>query len=200
MTSASTKTQILDIAQELMQRRGVNAVSYADISAAVGIRKASIHYYFPHKADLVVAVLQRYSSSFFDLLDRTLATSVAPEVKLRRYCDLYAATLGSGDRDKACLCGMLGAALTTLDPISAQLVQAFYRGNLQRLEQILEQGLGAGEFQFVGSVTAMATAIFAFLEGGQIVARADGGIEQYRDSIEQILRLTRGSAAKPRST
>ncbi|WP_257998927.1 TetR/AcrR family transcriptional regulator [Fischerella thermalis] len=50
MNSTDTRTQILDTAQDLIQRVGVNAMSYQDISEAVGIRKASIHYHFPSKA------------------------------------------------------------------------------------------------------------------------------------------------------
>ena len=45
-------THILDVAQQLIQTRGYNAFSYADIASQVGIRTATIHYYFPTKADL----------------------------------------------------------------------------------------------------------------------------------------------------
>ena len=44
-----TKETLLDHAQDLVQRVGVNAMSYNDLSKAVGIRKASIHYHFPKK-------------------------------------------------------------------------------------------------------------------------------------------------------
>ena len=49
MESTNTRSQILDIAQNLIQKNGVNAMSYDDISKAISIRKASIHYYFPTK-------------------------------------------------------------------------------------------------------------------------------------------------------
>ncbi len=44
-------------AHKLMIERGYSAFSYADISAAVGITKASIHHHFPTKAGLAVEVL-----------------------------------------------------------------------------------------------------------------------------------------------
>src|SRR5689334_9607965 len=47
MARKDTKTAIMDAAQELIQRGGANAMSYQDISEAVGIRKASIHHHFP---------------------------------------------------------------------------------------------------------------------------------------------------------
>ncbi len=61
MKTTDTKLKILDTAQELIQKLGVNAMSYADISTAVGIRKASIHYHFPSKEDLLVSLLERYT-------------------------------------------------------------------------------------------------------------------------------------------
>lgn len=45
--TAGTAQQILDTAQPTVQSRGYNGFSDADISAAVGIRKASIHLPFP---------------------------------------------------------------------------------------------------------------------------------------------------------
>ncbi len=73
MKSIDTQTAILDTAQELIQRVGVNAMSYADISAVVGIRKASIHYYFPTKYDLIAALLDRYNPYFLKLVDLIVA-------------------------------------------------------------------------------------------------------------------------------
>jgi len=43
-----------------MMERGYSAFSYADISAAVEIKKPSIHHHFPTKAGLVVAVLKAH--------------------------------------------------------------------------------------------------------------------------------------------
>lgn len=65
MKEVDTKTQILDVAQDLIQRLGVNGMSYQDISEVVGIRKASIHTHFPKKT----IYWRRY------LTDTTIASS-----------------------------------------------------------------------------------------------------------------------------
>ena len=50
---AGTATRILDVAEGLVQARGFNGFSYADVaSQEVGITKAALHYHFPGKADL----------------------------------------------------------------------------------------------------------------------------------------------------
>jgi TetR/AcrR family transcriptional repressor of nem operon len=41
-------------------------------------------------------------------------------------------------------------------------------------------------------VEAMAKLIFSVLEGGILIVRASGGVEQYRAIIEQLMQLVRG--------
>ena len=192
MKSTDTKTLILDTAQELIQRLGVNAMSYQDISQVVGIRKASIHSHFPTKDDLVATLLDRYNAYFLRLVDNIVASSDSPEVKLRRYCGLFEATLSSGKQDKACLCGMLGAELATLKSPLVERIRTFYRDNEERLAMILNEGRQAGIFRFSGDVQATATLIFSLLEGGILIARAYGGVQQFQVVIEQLMQLVLG--------
>ena len=192
MNSKDTRSQILDTAQDLIQRVGVNAMSYQDISEAVGIRKASIHYHFPTKDDLVATLLDRYNDYFLRLVDGIIAQPDSAEVKLRRYCSLFEATLSSGDGDKACLCGMVGAELATLKHPLVERVTAFYQNNEARLVTILTGGRESGEFRFAGKIPAMATLIFSLLEGGFLIARAHGSATQYRAIVEQLMQLVKG--------
>src|SRR5262245_62705529 len=83
-TSKDTKTAIMDAAQELIQRRGANAMSYQDISDAVGIRKASIHHHFPAKDDLIQAVTERYADYVLASMDEIFASTLDPAAKLRK--------------------------------------------------------------------------------------------------------------------
>ncbi|MBC7941403.1 MAG: helix-turn-helix transcriptional regulator, partial [Chitinophagaceae bacterium] len=64
MQASDTRERILATAQMLAQQRGFNAFSYADIAAAVGVRKASIHHHFASKGDLELALVQRYRQQF----------------------------------------------------------------------------------------------------------------------------------------
>ena len=191
MKHADTKTQILDVAQDLIQRRGVNGMSYKDISEAVGIRKASVHTHFPKKDDLLVALLNRYNDRFLRIVDGIIASDDSPEVKLRRYCGLYEATLSSGNQDKACLCGMVGAELASLNHPSLEQVRSFYRENEIRLTTILKDGLETGEFHFSGEAGVLAALIFSALEGGMLVARAEGGAQKFHNLIEQLIALVK---------
>lgn len=191
MKQTDTKTLILDVAQDLIQRLGVNGMSYRDISEAVGIRKASVHTHFPKKDDLLAALLDRYTDRFLRMADSILASSDSPEIKLRRYCGLFAATLSSGSQDKACLCAMLGAELATLNHPLVELVRSFFQANQDRLTTLLKEGDQDGSFRFTGDPQAMAALIFGLLEGGMLVARAHGGAAQFHQVIEQLIQLVK---------
>ncbi len=189
MKSTNTRSQILDTAQELIQRRGANAMSYADISEKVGIRKASIHYYFPSKEDLIINLLDRYNEQFCQLVDQIMASSESSATKLNRYSSLFVATLSSGDQDKACLCGILSAELKTLNPTVVDRITQFYRDNENYIEEILNSGIKSGEFSFAGTPRTMAKLIFSLLEGDLLVARAEGGVSRIQATIEQMMAL-----------
>jgi TetR/AcrR family transcriptional repressor of nem operon len=189
MPSPDTKTAIMDAAQALIQRGGANAMSYQDISDAIGIRKASIHYHFPTKDRLIEAVIQRFAVYFLGLVDGIVKSTLPPADKLRQYAGLFEATLCEGQHDKACLCGMLGAELSTLGLPSIAGIRRFYRDNEARLVRVLEEGKEQGQFHFKGDSKLVAAMIFAFLEGGVLTARVEGGHKRLHAIVEQILKL-----------
>jgi TetR/AcrR family transcriptional regulator, transcriptional repressor for nem operon len=49
MQTSNTRSAILEAAQEMVQRQGINAMCYQDIGEAVGICKASVFHHFPTK-------------------------------------------------------------------------------------------------------------------------------------------------------
>src|SRR5262249_32771731 len=169
MSEADTRTLILDAAQDLIQRLGVNAISYQHLSEAVGIRKASIHYHFPTKEDLIEALIGRYHAYFIGLVDCIIQDESDPAMMLERYIGLFEATLREGNHDKACLCGMLGAELASLGEEAVKGIRRFYKDNQERLALILTQGRDAGVFRFTGDAVALACLIFAALEGAVLV-------------------------------
>jgi AcrR family transcriptional regulator len=59
---AGTAARILDVAERLVQTRGFNGFSYADVAGELGVTKASLHYRFPGKAErgeaLIISTLE----------------------------------------------------------------------------------------------------------------------------------------------
>ena len=63
-TAADTKTRILDAADAVFVRRGIDGARMQDIADQAGVNKALLHYNFRSKADLARAVWLRIASSF----------------------------------------------------------------------------------------------------------------------------------------
>src|SRR6184192_136880 len=109
--TADTASWILDVAERLVQTRGFNGFSYADVAAELGISKASLHYHFPGKAELGEALIRRYAARFADALETIDRGGADAPTKLEAYASIYAGVL----RDqRMCLCGMLAAEYDTL--------------------------------------------------------------------------------------
>lgn len=137
MGSSGTSTKILDVAERLVQVRGFNGFSYADVAAELGITKASLHYHFATKADLGEALIERYTESFGTALAVIGASPTGALAKLDAYAALYAEVLRA---DRMCLGGMLAAEFQTLPARMRTAVIAFFDQNEAWLEQVLRQG------------------------------------------------------------
>jgi TetR/AcrR family transcriptional repressor of nem operon len=181
---ADTATRILDIAERLVQRRGFNGFSYADIAAELKITTASLHYHFAGKAQLGKALLDRYAERFFDALAEINERLPDAPAKLRAYADLYSGVL----RDRRfCLCGMLAAEYQTLPKPMRESVVAFFNHNEAWLTGVLEEGRAAGTLKFAGAAQCAATMIVGALEGAMLVARPYDDIDRFDSAVDQLL-------------
>ncbi len=68
-----TRTAILEAAEELFAARGLAEARLEDVALAVGIRRASIIYYFKDKAQLYDAVLGNALGDLFRQIEKALS-------------------------------------------------------------------------------------------------------------------------------
>ena len=99
-----TAQRILDIAARLVQTRGFNGFSYADVAAELEVTKASLHYHFPTKAELGRKLIERYERAFVVALEQIERDTGDAFARLCRYAKIYAGVLSN---DQMCLCGMI---------------------------------------------------------------------------------------------
>ena len=179
-----TAKRILDAAERLAQSRGYNGFSYADISAKVGISKASLHHHFQTKATLGRALIERYRRQFMRALTAIDAQGLDAADKLRSYARLYAAVL---EGDRLCLCGMLAAEYDTLPAPMQHGIRQFFDANEEWLAAVLEQGRSDGQFHRRGSARENAQLLLSALEGAMLVARPYQDVARFNVASEQLL-------------
>jgi len=134
---SETLEKLLNTAESEIRLRGYHAVSFRDLAASLGIKSASVHYYFRQKEELGVALVKRYSERFFETLSERAETM--PPVKA--FVSVYRDALVSSDR--ICLCGMLGAESCGLPEALAAEVSAFFKANVSWITKALPKSLPA---------------------------------------------------------
>lgn len=193
-----TADRVLDIAEALVQTRGYNAFSYADISRAVGVRKASLHHHYPTKAHLGLALVARYHAAFVGALGDIEARSETAPRRLERYIELYGSVLRRG---RMCMCGMLAADVATLPKSMRESIAGFFAENEQWLARVLAEGKKRGEIAFEGTPSSMASFFVSSLEGAMLVARGSGTPDPFDDVVRHLMARIQpaaGSRAKRR--
>ncbi len=180
---------MLDIAEQLVQVRGFNGFSYADIAAELGVTNAALHYHFPGKAELGQALITRYAERFRSSLVAIDEDEASAPVRLGEYAALYRNVL---EADRMCLCGMLAAEYQTLPDAMRQAVTQFFDANRVWLTRVLEEGRADGTIQFAGQARDAAELIVGSLEGAMLVARTHGDTTRFKAVSEQLLAEFKG--------
>ena len=167
----STAEKILDTAQSLIVAGGYNGFSYADIAAAIGIRKASIHHHFPTKAELVAALVDRYRRQVDAGLKFLREQSSSPAEQLQAYLNYWQACI----RDASlpfCVCAMLAGEMQMLPEEVASRVRGHFQNLADWLKSVLQAGATQGEFQLSSRPADEAQLLMASVHGAMLSARA----------------------------
>jgi TetR/AcrR family transcriptional regulator, transcriptional repressor for nem operon len=189
-----TASRILDVAEGLVQVRGFNGFSYADIAAELQLTKAALHYHFAGKAALGEALIARYADRFMGALASLDTADGTASAKLDSYAGLYLQVLRNR---KMCLCGMLAAEYQTLPQPMQDEVIKFFDQNESWLERILNHGRADGSLHFAGSARDTARMIAGGLEGAMLIARPYGDVARFQAAAASLLAGLTSTAGQP---
>ncbi|ANM04905.1 TetR family transcriptional regulator protein [Rhizobium phaseoli] len=170
---ASTSDKILDVAQSLIVSGGYNGFSYADISAAIGIRKASIHHHFPAKAELVAVLVDRYARQAEAGLQSLREQAACPVDQLQFYANYWRSCIENASQP-FCVCAMLASEMQMLPDEVASRVRAHFRNLAAWLTSVLQAGVEQGLFQLDTRPEEQAQMLMASVHGAMLSARALG--------------------------
>ncbi|MEL6439695.1 MAG: TetR/AcrR family transcriptional regulator [Cyanobacteria bacterium J06621_8] len=180
-----TAQQILLAAQSMVRQRGYSAFSYADIAQEIGIRKASIHYHFHSKDDLVKELVKQYREIMSRKCFQIEQQSITPQEQLKQFVNLYRDGLSD---NQVCLCGMLTADLAVLNSEIRAELQLFFNVTESWLAQLLQRGCEAKAWQCSQSFDLTARSIIALLQGAQLLSRiADNSTATFDNITEKFL-------------
>jgi TetR/AcrR family transcriptional repressor of nem operon len=162
-----TRSCLIESATTLVRQRGYSAFSYADLAAAVGIRKPSIHHHFPSKGDLAAAVVATHIETFSGRLDDIAARIADPLKRIEAYAGLYRESFDAG---QGCLCGVLASELNVLPAAAQAEVRRFFALNLAWLERTLAAAHAAGRLRRDVQAGREARTVLSTLQGALCLA------------------------------
>ncbi|HSR13713.1 MAG TPA: TetR/AcrR family transcriptional regulator [Thermodesulfobacteriota bacterium] len=172
MMEQDTKTAILDLAEGMLLDRGFNAFSYAHIASALKIKNAAVHYHFPTKADLGVAIIRRTSERFTAWAQSPKTIAKSPLEKLESFFRRYLRFLEAGQQ--VCLGGALQTDFKTLPSGMQVETKRFSAEILGWIEGVLEEGREKRIFFFPGQGRDEAILVLSSLQGALQMTRAMG--------------------------
>ncbi|MXR37875.1 TetR/AcrR family transcriptional regulator [Craterilacuibacter sinensis] len=167
-----TRKKILDLAEALLLSHGYHGFSYQQISKVLGVRNAAIHYHFPHKTDLGVALIQRYRRRFARFTDSQQLLSGREQ--LERYFEL-SETYFAKDR-QICPSGVLSTEFPRLPEIMQAEASAFIDEMRSWAVLIALKGRAEATMTYAGEAEAIGAVLFSTLQGALQLARIDENI------------------------
>jgi TetR/AcrR family transcriptional repressor of nem operon len=174
-----TSERILQTAKGLMTSLGYSAFSYADISEAVQISKASIHHHFPTKAQLVVSVLRAHRAKMMEGLQFLTQQVADPFGRLQGYVSHWEGCIRRNN-EPFCIAALLAAELPSLpDEVRSEIKQHFLELS-GWIRKTLEDGVQKKALTLHGSSEDEAQAFMAVVHGGMLSARALGSSDVFQ--------------------
>jgi TetR/AcrR family transcriptional repressor of nem operon len=163
------KSKILDAAEQMVQDRGLNAVSFQDLADAVGLRKPSIFHHFRNKEELTLALIDRCATKHGPQYANVVAMDISAPEKLRLIAKIFEDGLANR---RPCLLAALGSSINTMPANAVEELHTTAQGAVERFSMVFEQGRRDGTVKFEGEPEFAAMGFFAMLQGLQILARA----------------------------
>lgn len=200
-TRADAKSRILDAADAIFVRRGIDGARMQEIADHAGVNKALLHYYFRSKNELARATWLRIASSFAPGVFQMMASDLPLDEKIDRFVEAYHATL---TRHPYLLSYVIGEAARHPD-----LVEEFFspqrrlaaRRMLAKLRQQIAAGVKAKKMAPVSAeqffITLASSCLFPFAARpmiGQLLGLNAAGfrafMERRRTELPALLKRT----------
>ena len=176
------RDKLLASAEQLIQTRGLTAMSFQQLADDVGLSKASVFHHFRNKEDLVLSLLEWCEAKYGPKYDAIVSAAIEAPAKLTRVAQAFEAEL---EDQGPCLLAAVGSSLNTLSPDAAEALREATNAFVSRFAAIFEQGRKEATLRFAGEPVDAAISFFAMMQGLQLLARAkadDGAFRRAADS------------------
>lgn len=167
-----------------LQTVGFNGFSFQDLADDLGIRKASLHYYFSSKEDLGLALIEQYERYFNNFIHRNATLSAIRQLDAWvKFCYGMAK-----DHQKLCPIGVLTCELNTFSPAMRRALARFQNNQKRWVLKNLKQGQRESQFRKNLNVTWAADVFLECIQGGLQLSRLQKKPALFQKSLRGLLK------------
>jgi TetR/AcrR family transcriptional regulator, transcriptional repressor for nem operon len=185
---ANARTKLLQAALGVIRTKGYNATTVEELCSAAGVTKGAFFHHFDSKEALAVAAAAYWSETTGMLFaDAAYHAREDPLDRVLGYIDFRASLLSGPVEAFTCLVGtMVQEAFATSPGIRAACEASIF-GHAATLEVDIEAAIAQHGVQGV-SARSLALYTQTVLQGGFILAKAQGGAEAAADGVAHLKR------------
>ncbi|WP_372367153.1 TetR/AcrR family transcriptional regulator [Candidatus Uabimicrobium sp. HlEnr_7] len=181
------KENILNLAEKLLLLRGYNAFSYKHISSELNIKNAAVHYHYPKKSDLGIAIIQRVVDRFDSWIYCPQILEMSPKQKIQAFFDGYWNICSKEGQEYICIVGSLLADYHTLPPEMTKMACDHTEKVISWLESVLTEGQQQQVFLFDELARDKAVVLISTVQGLLKLIRIYGD-DLYKKACNDLLK------------
>lgn len=182
-STTDTKTKALDLGREYLQTLGFSGFSFQTIADTLGIKKASLHYYFASKEEMGLALLNDYEESHknWALKVQDLPSKVKLEKMVKGFKSL------SSKNHMICPVGSFTSDFHSTTPKMKKRILQFHFLVRDWLTETINQGKKEGTIRKSLDSEVAADLFLATLQGGVQLARIRGEQKSLEKMLDTML-------------
>ena len=177
-----TRLHIIYLADMAIRKKGFNAFTYADIATVMDVSNAALHYYFPSKSDLGIAVMEEEMWRLGSY--RNTHKNANGQEQLKHLIDTF---YHNAWREAICLMGALTPEFATFDDAMQATLKKLSTAIRDWVTDCLEAARAGGHLRFAGTAADRAALLVSTLLASLLLARMEG-VELFQRMVGQLLR------------
>ena len=184
------RTEIMQLAERELAAKGVHGFSFRDLATACHIKSSSVHYHFPRKNDLIIAVLDQFVGRLRSQFENWDGAEPNARLRLKRYLERIRGLAKDCSSRTFCPVMMAATELGAVDPEVTKVTRMFFDTAVEWLTRQLMEIRGHERPSKEDSFDA--ELIYHMLEGGMVSVRMTGEPNRIETVLQTIERQVLG--------
>ena len=189
------REKLLDAAERLVLSKGFPATKVDEVCAAAGVTKGSFYHHFDAKDDLAKALIDHYFDRLLGALDNDAwSKKRTPKTRALALLDQLLEVMQGPLLRRGCLLGSFALDLSETHPDIRRLIEDRFARLAAMIEPTLRDAMPQRARGGGPTSEALAQQFIAVLQGGIVLAKAQGRHEAlgeslgcYRQMVEGVL-------------